>query len=253
MTTRGEKTPATPLLVLQKISDILDAFSGSASELTLSEVRAQAGLPASTTQRLVSNLVSLGFLDQSDGKYRIGMRMLHWATPVARARDIPTQARSVVEGLRDEFGETACLFRREGLMRVCIVMAETRHTLRSAMWVGQITPLPAGSAGRVLTAWDEQAQRELLSGPLEPLTRGTVLDPATVRELLAQTRADGWAITSGERESEATGVSVPVRDEHGDVTFALTIQGPAERVTEERCRSWLPRLVESAQTLSGPH
>ncbi|WP_261862657.1 helix-turn-helix domain-containing protein, partial [Mycobacterium montefiorense] len=49
-----------PLLVLAKIRGIMDAFTLSAPELTLSEIRARTGYPTSTVQRLVANLVGKG-------------------------------------------------------------------------------------------------------------------------------------------------------------------------------------------------
>ena len=244
MPVREEGSPAAPLLVLQKIAAILDAFSTSASELSLAEIRAITGLPSSTAQRLTANLVSLEILEHQDGRYQIGPRLWRWALPRARARDISAQARPVLESLRDELDETACLFRREDTVRVCVAMAETAQLLRTAMWVGRIVPLPVGSAGRILCAWDETSY----SGT--GLGRSSSVDLHELREHLGRTRAEGWSVTTGERESGATGISVPVWDEHGHVSFALTVQGPAIRLTEERCRSWLPRLLEAANILS---
>jgi hypothetical protein len=44
-----------PLLVLGKITEILDAFSLSRPSMTLGEIQQATGLPVSTVQRLVSN------------------------------------------------------------------------------------------------------------------------------------------------------------------------------------------------------
>ena len=74
MVTSTNQGPA-PLLVLAKISDILDSFSLARPELTLAEIRDSTGLPTSTVQRLVGNLVGHGFIDRADDRYRIGVRM----------------------------------------------------------------------------------------------------------------------------------------------------------------------------------
>ena len=60
----SEQAGAGPLLVLVKISEILDAFTLDRPALTIGEIRAATGFPASTVQRLVTNLVALGFLDR---------------------------------------------------------------------------------------------------------------------------------------------------------------------------------------------
>ncbi|CAM3895465.1 helix-turn-helix domain-containing protein [Kibdelosporangium persicum] len=54
----------TPLLVLGKITEILNAFTLQRPDLTLREIQQSTGLPASTVQRLVTNLVVNGFLDR---------------------------------------------------------------------------------------------------------------------------------------------------------------------------------------------
>ena len=51
-----------PLLVLAKITEILDAFSLTHPDMTLGEIQQATGLPTSTVQRLVSNMVAQGLL-----------------------------------------------------------------------------------------------------------------------------------------------------------------------------------------------
>lgn len=67
------------LLVLAKIRDILDAFTLTRPEMTLTEIRDATGFPSSTVQRLVTNMVAQGFLDRNGDRIRIGMRMAFWA------------------------------------------------------------------------------------------------------------------------------------------------------------------------------
>lgn len=238
------------VLVLNKVAAILDRFAGDDEELSLTELRKATGMPQSTTQRLVSNLVTLGFLDQQGDRYRIGSRIQQWVAPVARARNVVAEAQPILEDLRELTGETACLFRREGLVRVCVAMSETQHSLRNAMWVGRIVPLPAGSAGRVLCAWDPIVTDRLLQETVTMVTSDAVVDPATIRESLARTREQGWAFTSGERETGAVGVSAPIWDDRGRVQYALTLQAPAVRVSESQCEEWGPRLLDAARKLS---
>ena len=61
-----------PLLVLGKITEILDAFSFDRPAMTLGEIQQSTGLPTSTVQRLVTNLVQQGFLDRGGDRIRIG-------------------------------------------------------------------------------------------------------------------------------------------------------------------------------------
>ena len=239
-----------PLLVLSKITEILDAFSLTRPSMTLGEIHQATGLPTSTVQRLVSNLVAQEFLDRTGDQIRIGVKMAFWAATATKGLDVLTVVTPVLKEIRDATGETASFFRVEQGYRVCVAIAETEHALRRNMYVGKIVPLPAGSAGRVLLAWNPDLTEQVLAGPIEPMTEGTVTDTAVLRELIHQARADGYAITAGEREDSASGLAAPVFDSSADVIGALAISGPTLRMPREQCEKWVDLLVGSAEQVT---
>jgi DNA-binding IclR family transcriptional regulator len=237
-----------PLLVLSKIRGILDAFSLTKPALTLSELRSATGFPTSTVQRLVANLVAEGFLDRDGDRYRIGATMAYWAAPASRGIDRLRAVTPALRELRETTGETACFFVREGLFRVCVAIEETSHAIRREMHVGKVVPLQVGSAGRVLMAWDDDALRDGLAGPLEPFTDLTVVDPDELRADVERVRRDGWSYTEGERDDGAAGLSAPVFDGQARLVGAMTISGPMSRVTRPLANAWADDLVRSAET-----
>jgi DNA-binding IclR family transcriptional regulator len=239
-----------PLLVLGKITEILDAFSLSRPSLTLGEIQQATGLPTSTVQRLVTNLVAQGFLDRSGDQIRIGVKMAYWAAPAIKGVDVLTIVNPVLREIRDATGETACFFREEQDYRVCVALAETRHALRRDMYVGKLLPLHAGSAGRVLLAWNDELAERILSGPLEPITDTTITSPERLRELIAQTRKEGYAITTAEREDGSSGLAAPVFDSAAELVGALAIVGPTIRMRRARCEEWVDLLVSYSEKLT---
>lgn len=239
-----------PLLVLGKITDILDAFTLARPVLSLGEIQQATGIPTSTVQRLVSNMVAEGMLDRVEDRLRIGIRMAYWAGAAARGVDVPEPAGPILREIRDGTGETAVLFRAENGYRVCVALAETRHALRREMHVGKLAPLHAGSAGRVLLAWDDALAERVLAGPLEAFTEHTVTDPQVLRGLVARTRRDGFAITSDERDDGASGLSAPVFAASGEIAAAITISGPTTRMPRTRCEEWVDLLVAHAERLT---
>lgn len=249
MPANRDQRPA-PLLVLTKITSILDAFSLTRPELTLAEIRKSTGLPTSTVQRLVGNLVSNGFLDRAGDGFRVGVKMSYWAAPATHGVEILETVKPVLNELRDSLGETVCFYQSSMDYRVCVAMAETTHMLRRAMRVGRILPLHAGSAGRVLLAWDDQLAQRILSIELDPLTDDTITDRETLRNAIAQTQADGYAITTGERESGASGLSAPVFNAQADLVGALTIMGPTLRMPLELCEEWVEDLLAATERIT---
>lgn len=236
-----------PLLVLGKIGEILDAFSLERPSLTLGEIRDATGFPTSTVQRLVTNMVALGFLDRQGDQVRIGVKMAYWAAPAVKGVDVLDLIVPVLKHLRDTTGETASFFRAEQGHRVCVALAETHHALRREMHVGKIMPLHAGSAGRVLLAWDDSLAESVLSKPLGPITDSTITSADELAAVIKQTRADGYAITIGEREQGASGLSAPVFLANGELAGCLTISGPTIRMPLDRCLEWLDLLIEAAE------
>ncbi|EQD84285.1 IclR family transcriptional regulator [Saccharopolyspora erythraea NRRL 2338] len=249
-TETGTGTKQAPLLVLGKIAEILNAFTLARSSMTLREIQQRTGLPASTVQRLVTNMVAHGFLDRAGDKIRIGVRMAYWAGAAAKDLDVLEVVNPVLKDLRDQTGETACFFRAEGTQRVCVAVAETHHALRREMSVGKIAPIPVGSSGRVLLAWNPELAERVLQEELPQLTDSTITDRDELRRLLKQTRAEGYAITVGERIDGASGLAAPVFDSAGDLVGALMIQGPTLRMPAEKCVEWVDTLVEHAEQIT---
>jgi DNA-binding IclR family transcriptional regulator len=240
----------TPLLVLGKITEILNAFTLRQPSLTLRDIQRATGLPASTVQRLVTNLVANGFLDRTGDRFRIGVKMAYWAAAAAKELDVLDVVSPVLKDLRDRTGETACFFRVEGEQRVCVAVAETRHALRREMAVGRVFPLTAGSSGRVLLAWTPGLADAVLRHEPPRLTDSTVTNRDELRRLVKQTAADGYAIAAGERIDGASGLAAPVFDAAADLVGAVTVQGPTLRMPYETCVEWVEVVVEHAERIT---
>lgn len=248
MSTGERRAPS--LLVLKKIRAILDVFTLEKPEFSLAEIRAATSLPTSTVQRLVANLVEEGFLDRNEDCVRVGVRMAYWSAPAMQGAELLEVVKPVLGKLRDELGETTCFYQTSQHYRVCVAMAETRHSLRRAMRVGQILPIHAGSAGKVLLAWDEELAQQVRASELSSLTELTITDQQTLRAAVESTRVDGFAITTGERQSGASGLSAPVFDRQAELLGALTVMGPTLRMPQEVCMQWVDRVVGAADQIT---
>ena len=137
--------------VLDKAVAILDFLSGD-GPASLSEVVEGTRLPRPTAHRLLSALETHHLVSRRDGRYVLGLRLLGWGNRAAGI-GLVEQARPVLEGLRDESGESTQLYVREGEQRVCVAAVERVTGLRDTVPVGAVMPLSRGSAGKVLLAW----------------------------------------------------------------------------------------------------
>jgi IclR family transcriptional regulator, acetate operon repressor len=244
------RTSVVPVLVLRKITQILRSFSVEQPELTLQQIIRSTGLPASTCQRLVRNLVIEGFLDRDDDRYRIGLDFVQWAAPGTFGLDLVRLTRPALMALRDRTGETACLYIRHGPFRTVVSIAESRHPVIRLFVVGMVMPLHAGSAGKVLLAWDPTARQEAVRHGLARFTDHTVVDIDELTEQLGSIRRAGFAVSAEERDAGAASISAPVFGLNGELVAALGIGAPLQRLGSAETERWAPAVVEAARDAS---
>src|SRR4051794_41910869 len=91
-----------PLLVLGKITEILDAFSLPHPDMTLGEIQQATGLPTSTVQRLVGNMAAQGLLDRAGDRIRVGVRMAYSAATAHNDLDVLADVHQVRKGVSDK-------------------------------------------------------------------------------------------------------------------------------------------------------
>jgi len=241
---------APPLLVLRKVTEILNCFSVESPEPTLQQIARQTGLPQSTCQRLVQNMVREGFLDRDGDRYRIGLRLVQWAAPGTFGLDVVRLVHPILQELRDRTGETACLYMRDGAFRTVVAVAETRHVVMRPFLVGQVMPIHAGAPGKIFLAFDPEARQAIRDAEL---TRYTPTTPDTWDKLDAQVssaRADGYFAAFGERNSDVGSISAPVFNHLGRLAAVLGVGFPTQRVGPDDVGRLGPEVADAAKAAS---
>lgn len=247
---RRESPGTGRLLLLGKVRAVLDVFTVETPRLRVGEIREATGLPGTTCLRLLHNLCQEGFLAREGDEYRIGMGMLRWFPVALAALDVVGLARPVLESLRDETQELACLFVPDGTARVCVAMAQSRQGTVRRLAIGESLPLHAGSAGKVLIAYDPALLDRVKHGPLTRYTESTLTDPADLDEAVAEVRRNGWAMSLNESFSGAGSLSAPVFTHDGSVAAVVCLAAPMERFDDAAADRWLPHVRHAAETLT---
>jgi DNA-binding IclR family transcriptional regulator len=209
---------------------LLEAFTASRPELTLSELSARTGLPTSTVHRLSGELVRWGALERDPrGAFRIGLRLWEVASLAPRSRGLREQAMPFLEDLYEATHQNVQLAVLEGREAVYVERISGRDAVGVVSRVGGRLPLHATGVGQVLLAHAPSAlQDEVLSGPLRRFTPRTIVDPADLRRTLAEVRRTGAAVCDGQVELRALSVAAPVRGRGGKVVAALSIVVPSK-------------------------
>jgi DNA-binding IclR family transcriptional regulator len=246
----SDKGGMPPILVLQKIRQILSCFTVAEPELSLQQIIKSTGLPSSTCQRLVHNLVREEFLDRHGDSYRIGLGMVRWAAPGTFGLDMVQLTKPALRRLRDTTGETACLYVRDGAHRTVVSVAESHHVVIRLFMVGMVMVLHAGSAGKVFMAFDPTARSAAVSHGLGRHTPRTIVDIDLLDSQLEEIRELGYAASFEERDLGAASVSAPVFGLTGELVAAIGIGAPTQRLAPSDVARVAPLVVEAAEDAS---
>jgi DNA-binding IclR family transcriptional regulator len=241
----------TRVQAVERSVDLL--FALAESPQTLTELVQRTGLKKATAFRLLATLdrSSLVVKSGAEGRYMLGpgcFRLLQGVTEDFGA--ITAVGRPALAELWERTAETITIHIRVGIERMCVEELPSPETIRYVATVGAIEPLHVGSAGKILLAFMEPSQldRTVARLPLQRITGRTITDLERLRRELRLTRKRGWAMSDGERVAGAAALSVPIVDRTGLVA-ALSILGPANRLTRARRLELLPFLVRAASAI----
>lgn len=216
---------------------------------SLTELSAAIELPAPTTHRLLKTLVSLGYVRQlHNRRYGLGLGLVRLAGRVDT--QFAPIARPHLETLALEIGESANLAVLEGDMVVYIAQAPSRHAMRMFTEVGHRAHAHSTGVGKAMLAGlpEEQVTKIVTRVGMPMATERTITDPARLRTELNRIRRTGYATDNGEQENGVFCYAVAVPDV--PISMAISVSGPAFRMTKELGKTAVPLLIREAAAIS---
>lgn len=247
--------PAGIIQSVYKAIRILKAFGHETPEWGVAELSRHFGWHKSTVSRLLATLEAGGMVerDHETGKYRLGVELIALAGQVTQHADLRTLARPFLDELAARFGETAnltILYRGAAFNIEGSVPAERQ--VKDIGWVGRRTPPHATSTGKVLLAYLPAAELEqIMAGySFQRFTPHTIAAGDELMRALEGIRAGGYATAIEELEIGLNSVAAPIFDRSGRAVAAISLSGPAYRMTPARLEEVRPDVVETAQRIS---
>ena len=246
MTRSSAERPTYRVQVLERAVDILQVLSEDSRELAAGEMAERLSLHKSTIHRLLMVLDQHRLIRRNSetGKYALGLRLFELGTRAVRGLQLREQAQPFLDRLARETGETAhiCVLDRGDM--VSIAYAEGPRSLRMPATVGRRTPAYCSAVGKALLAFlPESALDDILSArPLRACTSKTLVTRPALLNDLRQTRTRGYSIDDEEIEKGLRCVGGAVWNYSGEVVAAISVAGPAFRITKGRVPA-VARLV----------
>ncbi|MET8943505.1 IclR family transcriptional regulator [Streptomyces sp. NPDC004542] len=234
---------------LERAFDLLERMADAGGEVGLSELSASSGLPLPTIHRLMRTLVACGYVrQQPNRRYALGPRLIRLGESASRL--LGAWARPHLARLVEETGETANMALLDGDEIVYVAQVPSKHSMRMFTEVGRrVLPHSTGVGKALLATTPDDEVRALLARTGMPAaTEKTITTPEGFLAALADVRRQGYAVDDNEQEIgvRCLAVSVP----GSPTATAISISGPAGRVTETATERIVPVLQQVATELS---
>lgn len=198
----------------------------------VSEVAERTGLPKSTASRLLSTLVEIGAVEQSEllGVYGLGELIIDLSAAASPGRNLVTLVRPHLQELVAEIGEAAGLGMLDGFAVYYYDQVDSDHEVQVRDWTGESVDAHVVSSGLVLMAWaDDELRGEFLRRPLARWTDRTMTDPAQLARRLDEVREAGFAWVYEEMSEGLNSVAAPIFNPAGTAIAAIHAHGPSYR------------------------
>jgi len=239
---------------LVRALSLLNVLGQMARECTLGEIAHAAKLPPSTVHRLLQTLQQTGYVvqNQATGSYSLGDNLIRLGRKAEQQRDVRRIARPCLEQLAQDTSETVNLTAIVENAVVQLDHVDSPNMLKVTWDAGQRFPIHASASGKVILAFLPEIEREqiLKSIELRPFTKRTIVDLKKSRAELITVREHGYALDDAEREEGVRCVAAPIFNSKGTVIAAVSVSGPATRVSLSNLEALANKVMSTARGIS---
>ena len=259
----AEPTPVDPearagnaVAAIERASDVLLHFATGSADFGITDISNDLGLPKAAVHRIITSLRSRDLLQVNPAtrRYSLGPAALRLGLAYLNGLDVRKLASSELPELSAITNETATLSVRTGNSRVYVEQVTPRREVIMSVSIGRAFPLHAGASSKAFLAFLPETEiKAYLDGAMTAVTSATITDSRKLARELKKIRTDGFARSTGERQSGAASVAAPIVDHDGHPVAVISVCGPAERFQDEAdaCSKALLETVGRLSALLG--
>jgi IclR family KDG regulon transcriptional repressor len=250
--------PNNLVQTIERTSLILDILGQSPQGISIRDLSEKIRLPKGTTHRLISSLAYFGYArqDSKTRNYSLGLKLVELGNLLLNQLDLRKEAEPSLRDLAERTKETVHMVFLDRGEIVYIDKVELDHNpsgLRMASRVGLRNPAHSSAVGKVLLSHLPEEELNLLikEKGLPKRTENTITDLIQLKDHLKAVRTQGYAVDDEENERGIRCVAAPVYNETGRAVAAISISGPAFRITKKVIQEILKKeVMETAFRIS---
>jgi IclR family acetate operon transcriptional repressor len=238
--------------VLQKTMDILTVLvEGPASVRDLAE---RTGVTKPAVYRILHTLEERSFVtrDENRREYMLGEFLTGLSRKHDQSANLPRLVSPYMDALLKKFDETVNLGVLDGNKIKYLHSLESSQRLRSSNPREEKDNVHSTALGKAILSTFSEAELEktLKKLDLKSQTDKTITTEKDLLSAISRAKKIGFAIDDQENELGSRCIAVAVTDKNGKALCALSITGPASRMSTEKIRIIGENLKLVAKQLS---
>jgi IclR family transcriptional regulator, KDG regulon repressor len=242
------------IAAVDKALDILEFLGQQRQEHSLPELSEALRLPKVTTFRYLATLEPRGYVRRNpeNDKYSLGLRVLQLSNEAVGNLTVHEVALPYMKRILDRFQETVNMAVMEGNEVVYVEILESPQPFKMSSHVGGREVPHATSLGKAMLAFlpQEEVSHIIETTGLPVRTARTICTLSRLQEELVGIRQRGYAVDDSENEEGARCVGVPILGHRGRAIAAISVSGPASRLSADEIERLGLALVEVSSEIS---
>ena len=237
---------------VERTFQIMETLAESPKGLGLLEVSKGVGLHKSTTHRLLSCLIQMGYATQDSmtGAYKLTFKLFELSSRLVEGTDLLSACKPHLDRLSALSEEAVHLVipSDTNIVYIYKVDAANKSAVRMSSRVGLSIPMYCTGCGKAILAWLSQAEVAQVwkRSSIRTLTPHTIVQLEELETQLSEIRQQGFAVDNEENEMGVRCLAVPILDFNRRPVGAFSISAPVSRMDEERMEA-IRELAVTAQ------
>jgi DNA-binding IclR family transcriptional regulator len=239
---------------LDRAVAVLELLGESEGPLGLADVCERMSLHKSTAHRALMVLERTGLIERTaENRFRLGLKLYELGSRAVEQIDLRARVHPWFRRLSAQVGETVHL---GVLQKASVVYLDKVEPSNRKVWlasrVGASNPVHCTAMGKAMLAFlpPDEAGEIIARIRFTRLTPRTLCTPEALQRSLDRVRQRGYAIDDEEVEAGVRCVGAPILNDARRPVAAVSISGPASRITQQSVPEMAEHLLRCCREIS---
>jgi DNA-binding IclR family transcriptional regulator len=238
---------------LDRAVAVLEMLGESETALSLAEVCQRLRLHKSTAHRSLMVLERSALIERTpENRYRLGLKLYELGNRAVEQVDLRTRVHPYFRRLATQVGETVHLSVLQKTSIVYLDKVEPNRRVCFSSKTGTSNPVYCTSMGKAMLAFQPPEVIEQIIAKIQFVryTHKTITSREALLKALERVRHRGYAIDDQEIEEGVRCIGAPIFDEKRQAIAAVSVSGPASRITAPAMPEIAEHLLRCCRDIS---